>query len=425
MLKSLSMPVRVLGLLLAMLSISRVLLVVWYWGRVAPTGGTWFILLQGLRFDIVLMGMLIGPALLAAPWLSGGSLSGGFLRLYLALVSLFAVFVELSTIPFIDQYDARPNYLYVEYLKYPREVFSTLMASQGPLVVIVTLVALGTAWLVWWSGRNVSQDLSRNRLSRALILTPLLMILILMMIRSTMDHRPVNPSTVAFSTDSMVNQLPLNSPYSLLYAIYEQHRDSRSGAANYGKMDDAEVLRVVLDSAGITTADLSSDAPTMHRQTATRRLNKPLNLVIILEESLGAEFVGSLGGKDLTPELDKLSDQGIWFEQLYATGTRSVRGIEAVISGFPPTSKRSVVKLAETQEHFFTIAGLLKDHAYQTSFIYGGEAHFDNMRRFFLNNGFQTVLDENDFEDPEFMASWGVSDEDLFQRAHQYFLARG
>ena len=424
--KSLMIPLRVLGLLLLVLTLSRLLLMAWYWGRVAPTGGTWFILLQGLRFDIVLMGILLGPAFLAAPWLSGRNPGGALLRIYLVLMTLFVVFVELGTIPFIDQYDARPNYLYVEYLKYPREVFATLMASYGALLVIVALAALAFAWLVWRLSRDISKERSQNRRSRALLITPFLLVLILMMVRSTLDHRPVNPSTVAFSTDSMVNQLPLNSPYSLLYAIYEQHRDSAGGATNYGRLDDAEVLRIVVEDAGLTgSVELQSDAPTMHMQTATHHTKRPLNLVIILEESLGAEFVGSLGGKNLTPELDKLADEGIWFEQLYATGTRSVRGIEAVISGFPPTSKRSVVKLAETQEHFFTIADLLQDHGYQTSFIYGGVAHFDNMRRFFLNNGFQTIIDENDFENPQFLASWGVSDEDLFQRAHQYFKHQG
>jgi len=418
--------VRVLGFLLLVLTLSRLLLLAWYWDRVAPTGGGWFILLQGLRFDIVLMGIVLGPALLAAPWLSGRKIGGALLRIYLVAVALFVVFVELSTIPFIDQYDARPNYLYVEYLKYPREVFATLMASYGLLLVTVTLAALGSGWLVWRLSRGASQPAYKSRRLYALLVTPFLLVLVLMMIRSTLDHRPVNPSTVAFSTDSMVNQLPLNSPYSLMYAIYEQHRDSAGGAANYGKMDDAEVLRIVVKEAGLTgSADLQSSAPTMHQQIATRQLKRPLNLVIILEESLGAEFVGSLGGKNLTPNLDRLAGEGIWFEQLYATGTRSVRGIEAIIAGFPPTSKRSVVKLAETQNNFFTLAGLLEGHGYQTSFLYGGEAHFDNMRRFFLNNGFQTIVDESDYDNPQFVASWGVSDEDLFRLADQYFSDRG
>ena len=429
--RSLAAPMRVLGLLLLVLSLSRLTLLAWYWERVAPTDGTFFILLQGIRFDLVLLGMLLGPALLAAPWLSGRKAGTALLRFYLVATTLFIVWVELGTIPYIDQYDARPNYIYVEYLKYPREILTMLLASYGLLMALVAFVTVASGLLAWrLSGSAQKVSLRQAPLGQssagAWLLMPILAVLIFAMIRSTLDHHPVNPSTVAFTTDSMVNQLALNSPYTLIYAVYEQHRDARGGAANYGKMDESEVLNIVIDRAGLgDKVDLHSASPTRHRQTATRRLERPLNLVIILEESLGAEFVGGLGGKDLTPNLDGLADEGIWFEQLYATGTRSVRGIEAIVSGFPPTTKRSVVKLAETQTNFFTIASLLQRQNYQTSFIYGGSGHFDNMRRFFLNNGFQTVIDQKDFKNPQFVATWGVSDEDLFLKAHEYISAKG
>jgi phosphoglycerol transferase MdoB-like AlkP superfamily enzyme len=191
-------------------------------------------------------------------------------------------------------------------------------------------------------------------------------------------------------------------------------------------MDDDEVLDTILREAGISPGEqLDSAAPTLRHQTATRSHARPLNLVIILEESIGAQYVGSLGGKDLTPEFDKLAEEGIFFERLYATGTRSVRGIEAVMTCLPPRAQVSVVKYGETQQNFFTLASLLERNGYQTSFIYGGESHFDNMKRFFLGNGFQTVVDENDYDDPIFVASWGVSDEDLFDRAHEVFSNAG
>lgn len=425
-LRSFSAPVRVLGFLMLMLTLSRIVLIAWYWGRVAPTDGVWFILLQGIRFDVVLMGMLIGPAMLAAPWVSGHRYGGPALRYYLVAVTMFVLWVELGTIPYIDQYDVRPNYIYIEYLKYPHEVLTMLFVSYGALMALMGLTTIVGGLLVWHWSRIALQMPARKRLPGALLLMPIVLIMILAMVRSTLDHHPVNPSTVAFTTDSMVNQLALSSPYTLIYAIYEQQRDSRDAAVNYGKMDDGEVLQIVVEDAGLAGAvDLHSETPTMHMQMATRRLDRPLNLVIILEESLGAEFVGSLGGKDLTPNFDALADEGIWFEQLYATGTRSVRGIEAIVSGFPPTSRRSVVKLAETQQGFFTIANLLQAQDYETSFIYGGSAHFDNMRRFFLNNGFQTVIDQGDYEDPEFTSTWGVSDEDLFLKAHEYFSRKG
>jgi phosphoglycerol transferase MdoB-like AlkP superfamily enzyme len=191
-------------------------------------------------------------------------------------------------------------------------------------------------------------------------------------------------------------------------------------------MDEDEVLDVILSEAGITPSDqLDPTAPSLHYQEASYERQRPHNLVIILEESLGAQFVGSLGGKKLTPELDQLADEGIFFERLYATGTRSVRGIEALITCINPRAQLSVVKLGETQKNFFTLASLLERHGYGTSFIYGGESHFDNMRQFFLGNGFQTVVDENDYEDPVFVGSWGVSDEDLFARAHAEFSNSG
>ena len=111
--RSLSVPVRVLGFLMLVLTVSRIVLVTWYWDRVEPTGGAWFILLQGVRFDLVLMGMLIGPALLLAPWIAGLKSGTALLRFYLVVVTFFIVWVELGTIPYIDQYDARPNYIYV------------------------------------------------------------------------------------------------------------------------------------------------------------------------------------------------------------------------------------------------------------------------------------------------------------------------
>ena len=409
---------------LAALSASRVLLMAINWERVAATDGTGFILLQGLRFDIILTGMLLGPVYFFQPWFHSVS----FLRrlghwvfpIYLGLVMAATFFIEASSTSFIAEYDSRPNYLFVEYLAYPKEVFSMLAGSHLLELIGFTGIFVALFWLVF---RWLRRDPQRNvhvPIWFCLLASPVIAFLILAMIRSTTDHRPVNPSYAVFSQDSMVNQLPLNSPYSLLYAIYEHRRDASSKKVRYGNMADAEVVDIILSEAGITPSQLIDPAiPTLHYQKATQERKRPLNLVILLQESLGADSVGSLGGMNITPELDKLADEGIWLEQLYSTGTRSVRGIEAVISGFTPTAMVSVVKLADTQKNFFTLASVLEKQGYKSSFIYGGEAHFDNMRRFLSNNGFQTVIDQKDYEEPVFHGTWGVSDEDLYNRAHE------
>lgn len=412
--------------LLVILTAARILLVAWQFERVIAVDMLATIFVQGLRFDLVLLGLALVIPVLAFPlFASTGRLLRIWqllLRFYLPAVLLFVLFMEISTPSFMDQFDSRPNILFVEYLDHPREVFATLWAAYKlPLLIAFVLIPV-IARVLATEFRSVAQRVEATGVLPALLLFPLLLIACAGLIRSTLDHRPVNPSTVALSTDPLVNDLALNSSYTLLYAMYETRHEGQGGL-RYADMPDNEVIDSVRREMHVAAGDFTSEAlPTLHTQHGTARRK---NLVIIIEESLGAEFVGSLGGLPLTPNLDSLSGEGIWLENLFATGTRSVRGLEAIVSGYPPTPARSVVKLPKSQRGFFTLGELLSATGYETSFIYGGEAQFDNMRRFFINNGFGHVIDEKDYINPVFVGSWGVSDEDLFARAHEEFERAG
>jgi len=268
--------------------------------------------------------------------------------------------------------------------------------------------------------RRASLAMERNALLPALVVVPLLVFVSAVAIRTSFAHRPANPSNIAVTTDPLVNMLPLSSAYSMLYGAYEMRYEPEG--VKFGDIAEEAVVAHMRRMMSVSpSAFIDETLPTLHRQSLAPVRERPANLVIVLEESMGARFVGSLGGLPLTPNLDRLSGEGIWFTQMHATGTRSVRGIEAVITGFLPTTTESVVKLGGTQRGFFTIADLLRRHGYATSFIYGGSAQFDNMRRFFVNNGFETIIDRADYHDPRFVGSWGVSDEDLFRKADEYF----
>ena len=254
---------------------------------------------------------------------------------------------------------------------------------------------------------------------RVMLIWPCVVIILFVMIRSSFQHRPANLSSFAFCDDAMVNSLVANSAYTVLSAVQGLKNEERSSEI-YGALPAAEMIQRVRAAMSVPAADfVSEDLPTLRRQIASVRREQPLNLVIVLEESLGAGFVERLGGRPVAPNLSRLADEGIWFDRLYATGTRSVRGIEAVIAGFPPTPARSVVKLSKSQQGFFTLATLLRSEGYHNEFVYGGESHFDNMRGFFLGNGFHSVVDRKDYAAPKFVGSWGVSDEDLFDMTHE------
>lgn len=430
--RSIEWPIRRLGpysgvlafflLGILCLGLSRAALIWWQWDRVEATGAVFSMMLQGLRSDLISLSLFAAPAALLLPvfllcrsvprWTQ---LSSAWLAVSLVVI----LFLEFATPQFVIEYDSRPNRLFVEYLVYPQEISAMLWNGYRGLLCLTVAGVAALSWLVvrHFSRYAANVDTLSNR--TLAIAWPLLILLLFAMIRSSAQHRPANLATFAFSDDSMVNSLVTNSAYSVLAAVYSLKNESQSSEM-YGNMPKSEMFDIVRAGMGVEAASFtSSQMPTLHTQVASVRREKPLNLVIVLEESLGAGFVQALGGIAVTPNLNRLADQGIWFDQLYATGTRSVRGIEAVVAGFPPTPALSVVKLSKSQKDFATLASVLRRAGYKNEFVYGGASHFDNMRGFFLGNGFHTIVDRQDFKSPRFVGSWGVSDEDLFDMADQ------
>ncbi|QFU20580.1 LTA synthase family protein [Shewanella eurypsychrophilus] len=409
---------------LLLVTLSRIGLGVWQIERVTAVNGWSHLLLQGLRVDFATLCWLWGIAALGTAIFSGDHAIGRgwnkVLQLWLTLGLWLILFLEVSTPSFIEEYGIRPNRLYVEYLIYPKEVFSMLWGGRKLEVIFGFVVSVATLFGGWKLSGYLLKNLIYSRWYWRPVIALAVIVVTLLGARSSLGHRPLNPALVAFADDPLVNSLVINSSYSLVFAINQMGNEANA-AKIYGRMDEQKVIDTIRKESGRASNHfLLEDAPSVSFNPASYQ-GKPKNLVIILQESLGARFVGGLGGLPLTPNIDALAQQGWSFERLYATGTRSVRGIEAITTGFTPTPARSVVKLGKSQQDFFTIAELLKAHGYETQFVYGGESHFDNMKSFFLGNGFSHIVDENNYDDPSFVASWGVSDEDLLRRAHQEF----
>lgn len=409
------------GINILVFTLSRIGLSIWQSERISAVDGWMPLFVQGLRIDIVSLCWLFGlPALLTVLLYHHNRLGDIWvfiLRLWLTTGSVFIIFMEIATPAFIETYDFRPNRLFVEYLLYPKEVFT--MLKNGHLIalissLIITLLAIIIYWkITGWAVKRLSSPSWKIR--------PLIAISVILIVfigaRSSFGHRGINPGMVAFSQDPLVNSLVLNSGYSVLYAV-QQLKDEDKSSEQYGSMSIEEILTFVKNRP--ESAYTSKEIPTLSYNQATYQGDRK-NIVIILEESLGAKYIGTLNGLPLSPEFDQLAKEGWLFENAYATGTRSVRGIEAVTAGFTPTPARATVKLTKSQNGFFTIAELLRRQGYQTSFIYGGEKHFDNMASYFYGNGFQTIIHQPDYTNPKFASTWGVSDEDLFDKAHETF----
>jgi len=413
----------IIGLLIT--TISRLFLLLYFQNRVMDTPNYWMIFPIGLRLDTITLSYIsFFPLILLSIFPENYFMHlRKFLFFYFGFFLLAIFFMELSTPSFITQFDTRPNRLFIEYLIYPREVIGTILKGYLlAMILAVLVIAIVLFLLIKYSSKLFAMH-SVSYKTR-LLLFPLCAFLLVFGARSSLtSKRPINASNAVFSEDQLTNNLGLNSFYTVATAAYSLKNETNASKL-YGNMSPTEALQRVKKYMSAIESDFSDkDLPTLHPVKGVNEKSKQYNVVIFLQESLGAEYVGCLGGLALTPEFDKLTKEGLLFTNLYCTGTRSARGIEAVISGFLPSPSESVLKLGNSQSGFYTIAQSFKDNGYETSFIYGGMSNFDNMASFFNGNGIDEILDQEDFSENAtgYRGIWGFSDDFLVEKANEYY----
>ena len=414
-----------IGLLI--LTLNRIFLFTIFNERVIETEHYFQLFSIGLRFDLILLCYISFLPFVLITFLPNLILNrtSKFFNIYFIFFLFLILVTELATLDFIHQYDTRPNRLFLDYLIYPKEVIGTLFKSYLPSLIITTILLGVALFFAFKHGKKLFYPVESNYKTK-LFLFPVFAFFLFIGARGSLTtKRPINASNAIFCSDQMTNSLGLNSFYTVAFAAYSMKNEG--DVKKYGKMDELEAYSRVKKYMDVTKF-ISGEVPFLHLQKPD--VSQPnYNVVILLEESLGAEYVGSLQGLKLTPEFDELTKEGVLFTKLYCTGTRSVRGIEAVTSGFLPNPSESIVKLSGSQQGFFTLADAFSRQNYDTSFIYGGMANFDNMASFFNGNGFKNIIDETDFDgDGKIYAmkgTWGYSDEDLAVKANEYYKSLG
>ncbi|MFZ5622603.1 MAG: LTA synthase family protein [Pseudomonadota bacterium] len=327
---------------------------------------------------------------------------GVFATLYLLL------FVAVSETIFWEEFESRFNFIAVDYLVYTTEVIGNIRESY-PVTGLLTVIGaaalsifLMVRRLIRVGGDAVSLP-RRLRTAAALLALPIV---------STFA---VDSTWAGFSANRYANELAGNGIYDFFAAFRQNVIDY---TRFYAVEDEERVfhhLRALLAEPG--TRYLSADPRDITRRVAARGPERRLNVVLITVESLSAEFLGVFGSTlQATPHLDTLARDSLLFTNLYATGTRTDRGLEAITLSVPPTPGRSIVKRPHNED-MFSLGRIFRAHGYRTEFLYGGYGYFDNMNYFFSHNGFD-VVDRNDIaaEDIHFANVWGVADEDLYTK---------
>ncbi|EJN18613.1 phosphoglycerol transferase family protein, alkaline phosphatase superfamily [Pseudomonas sp. GM79] len=430
--------------MMVMFSLLRVALLVYNSSMILDTPASTFLeaFANGLRFDLRLVVYLSIPLLLAL-FSARAMAARGFFRLWLTVVSSIALFLGLMEMDFYREFHQRLNGLVFQYVKEDPKTVVSMLWYGFPVVRYLLAWAVGTLILTLafkgadratrprgpFSGGSISTRQVAPWYARVVVFVVCLLVCVVAA-RGTLRQGPPLRWGDVYTTDSnFANQLGLNGTLSLIAAAksrLSEHRDNVWKATLPQPLAQQTVRDLLL-----TPSDKLVDPETAAvRRNFSPDTNKTLpikNVVVILMESFAGHSVGALGRPgEITPYFDKLSKEGLLFDRFFSNGTHTHQGMFATMACFP--NLPGFEYLMQTPEGSHKLSGLpqlLSARDYDDVYVYNGDFAWDNQSGFFSNQGMTNFIGRNDFVNPVFSdPTWGVSDQDMFNRGLEELKAR-
>lgn len=318
----------------------------------------------------------------------------------LFLYVLLIIFNAVSEYFFYNEFGVRYNFIAVDYLIYTTEVIGNIMESY-PIIPLFTAIFVVTGLATWWIYKKTKDSLLQlpNLVQKFTLLGVFSVLLgISLRFAEKINLKKGNIFQQEIAANGMVKFYEAFSNNTLDFFTF------------YPTVDQKTAEKNTLLPLGTTTLSrpITSDKPELQK-----------NVVLISIESLSAAYMKAYGYEEsVTPFLDQLAQKSLFFTNLYATGNRTVRGLEALTLCIPPTAGESVIKREKENKNKFTTGSVFKSKGYSVKYLYGGYSYFDNMKDFYGGNGYE-IVDRDNFtpEEITFANVWGVCDEDMAKKA--------
>jgi len=392
---------------------------------------------MGLRFDLRIVAYAMLPLVFAM--VSARTIAmRGLLRVWLSGFASLALFLGALELDFYREFHQRLNSLVFQYMGEDPQTVISMVWNGFPVVRYLLGWAVAT-WLIvgmllWCDRRSTPKVLpaatagqgARSGESSWYVRLPIMLLCLLVFgaaARGTLRQGPPLRWGDAFVTDSpFANQLALNGVITLVDAARHHWSSSRDNLWN-GKLPLDQALGVVRNTL-LTPDDDLVDAD----RAAVRRVFTPQpagvlpirNVIIILMESFAGRYVGALGSDDnITPYFDELASEGLLFSNAFSNGTHTHQGMFATMACFPNLPGFEYLMQQPEGLHAFSgLPQLLSARGFDDLYVYNGDFAWDNQAGFFANQGMTTFIGRQDYINPVFSDStWGVSDQDMFDRA--------
>jgi len=314
----------------------------------------------------------------------GGKFDKILTKFVYALVLFVLIFSFLSEIPFWNEYHKRFNFIAVDYLLYTYEVIQNIHESYPLPLIIGALILLTYLSIRIAKNKNAFADTFSNNDRFLKRLAPSFFWIIVLVI---FHYNIKNKHAEIF-----INQYENEISKSGLFSFFAAYNSNELNYNEFYETNELDMAYQNIRKIVVTDNDsLTKKTNSIHRYISNAGKEYKPNIILIGLESMNAIYLNRFGNtENLTPTIDSIAKQSVFFTNLQATGTRTIRGMEAVTLSIPPTPGRSIVK-RQNSNNLFTIGEVFKQKGYSRTFFYGGDGYFDNMNIFFGNNGFDIV----------------------------------
>lgn len=342
-----------------------------------------------------------------------------------SLALLIFVFTFFAEITFWEEFKCRFNFVAVDYLIYTFEVIQNIHESYPLYILIPSMLLITGVIFYYFYKNNFFKETFTSKIPLKNRIIPFVISLFLMLFYISF----ISNSNAEWSKNRYNNEISKAGIYSFFAELRNNKLDFKT---HYVTISDEEAFKLVRTNLKADNERFINNDYSIKREISdSLDTNLKPNVVFILIESMSASFMTEFGNEDkITPFLDSIANQSLFFKNLYATGNRTVRGMEAVTLSIPPTPGQSIVK-RPNNSNLYTISNVFKEKNYQCNFFYGGDGYFDNMNSFYGGNGFDiydrgrgSILSDaikttrHNIEDNEvtFENAWGICDEDIYTK---------